>query len=89
MKAYWGSGGIPPLILDIGTMWRSVVSFMPQPLYLQGKSPWYTFSRRLGGPQSQSLPGSKEENSLPLQGLESPIIQHVAQHYTTELAILT
>jgi hypothetical protein len=22
MKAYWGSGGIAPLILDLGTRWR-------------------------------------------------------------------
>jgi hypothetical protein len=24
MKTYWGSGGIAPLILDLGTRWRSV-----------------------------------------------------------------
>jgi hypothetical protein len=31
-----------------------VVNFTPQPLYLQGKSPWYTLDKRLGRPQSQS-----------------------------------
>jgi hypothetical protein len=35
---YWGSGGIGPRILDLGTRWRWVVSFTPQPLYPQGKS---------------------------------------------------
>jgi hypothetical protein len=27
-------------ILDLGTRWRSVVSFTPRPLHLLGKSPW-------------------------------------------------
>jgi hypothetical protein len=39
MKTYWGSGGIAARILDLGTRWRSVVSFTPRPLYSQGKSP--------------------------------------------------
>jgi hypothetical protein len=33
MKTYRGSGGIAPRILDLGTRWRWVVSFTPQPLY--------------------------------------------------------
>jgi hypothetical protein len=33
MKAYWGSGGIAPGIIDLGTRWMWVVSFTPQPLY--------------------------------------------------------
>jgi hypothetical protein len=41
MKAYWGSGGIAPRILDLGIRWRWVVSFTLRPLYSQGKSPWY------------------------------------------------
>jgi hypothetical protein len=28
-KAYWGSGAIAPCILDLGTRWRCMVSFMP------------------------------------------------------------
>jgi hypothetical protein len=32
------SGGITPCILDLGTTWRCVVSFMPRPLYPRGKS---------------------------------------------------
>jgi hypothetical protein len=62
-----------------------VVSFTPWPLYLQGKSPFYLLDRRLGRPQSQSGCGGEEKNSHPLLGLEPPIIQPVAQCYTTEL----
>jgi hypothetical protein len=50
MKAYWGSGSTAPRILWPGTRWRLVVSFMPWPLYPQGKSPWYPLDR-LDGPQ--------------------------------------
>jgi hypothetical protein len=57
MKAYWGSGGIAPSILDIGTRWRWMVSFMSRSLYPQGKSLWYPLDRRLGGPQSRSRRG--------------------------------
>jgi hypothetical protein len=35
---------------------------MPQPLYPQGKSPWYPLDRRLGGPQSWSGRGAEEKN---------------------------
>jgi hypothetical protein len=87
MKAYRGSGGRAPCIVDLGTRWREVVSFTPLPLYPQGKSPWYQFDRRLGGPQSRSGVG-EEKNSQPLPGLEPPIIQPVAQHLTTELSRL-
>jgi hypothetical protein len=62
-----------------------VVSFTPRPLYLQGKSPWYPLDRRLGGPQSWSGRGGEEKNSQPLLGLESLIIQPMAQHCNTEL----
>jgi hypothetical protein len=44
--------------------------------------------RRLGGPQSRSGCGGEEKNSQPLPGLELPIIQPVALHYTTELSRL-
>jgi hypothetical protein len=40
-----------------------VVSFMPRPLYPQGKSPWFPLGRRLGGPQSRSGCCSEERNS--------------------------
>jgi hypothetical protein len=53
-KTYWRNGGIALCILNLGTTWRWVVSFMPRPLYPQGKSPWYPLDRRLGGSQSRS-----------------------------------
>jgi hypothetical protein len=88
LKAYWGSGGIAPCILDLRTRWKWVVSFTPQLLYPQGKCPRYPLDRRLGGPQSQSGCGGKEKISQPLPGLEPPIIQPIAQCYTTELSQL-
>jgi hypothetical protein len=70
LKAYWGSGGIAPLILDLGTRWRWVVSFTTWPLYPQGKSPWYPLDRRLGGPRNRSGRGGKAKKHLLLPGME-------------------
>jgi hypothetical protein len=64
-----------------------VVSFMPWVLYPQGNSLWYPLGR-LGGPQSWSGHGGEEKNSQPLLGLELPIMQSVAERYTTELSQL-
>jgi hypothetical protein len=61
-----------------------VVSFMTLPLYPQGKNLWYPLDRRLGGPQSRSGRGGEGKNSQPLPGLESPIIQPVAQRYVVK-----
>jgi hypothetical protein len=44
---------IEPNFLDLGTSWRWVVSFTPQPLCHQGKSPLYPLDWRLGGPQNR------------------------------------
>jgi hypothetical protein len=77
MKAYLGSGGIAPTILELGTRWRWVISFTPRPLYPQGRSPWYPLDRMLGGPQSRSGRGGEEKNSQPLPGIEPPIIHSV------------
>jgi hypothetical protein len=88
MKAYWGSEGIAPLILDLGTRWRWVVSFTTRLLYPQGNSPRYPLDRRLGRPQSRSGRGGEQKNSQPLTGLEPPIIQPTAQRYTAELCRL-
>jgi hypothetical protein len=84
MKAYWGVEIQLHAFFDLGTRWRWVVNFTPQPLYTQGRSPWYPLGRRLGGPQSRSGRGGEEKNSQRLPGLEPPIIQSVAQRYTTE-----
>jgi hypothetical protein len=51
-----------------------------------GKKPLFTLDRKLDGPQNQSGRGGEEKNSQPLPGLEPPIIQAVAQRYTTELS---
>jgi hypothetical protein len=88
MNAYWESGGIAPRIIDLGTIWRWVVSFTPRQLYPQGKGSWYPLDRRLSGPQSRYGRGGEEKNSQPLPGLKSPIIQPGAQRYTTELSRL-
>jgi len=39
MKTYWGSGGLSPLVLSLGTGWRWVVSFTLRSLYARSKSP--------------------------------------------------
>jgi hypothetical protein len=71
MKTYWENGGIASHILDLGTRWRWVASFMPCLLYPCCKSPWYPLDRRLGGPQSQSGCSGKEKTpTLPLLGIE-------------------
>jgi hypothetical protein len=70
MKAYWGSGRIAKHILDLGTVWRWVVSFTPRPLYPQEKIPWYPLDRRLGGLQSRSGLGDEEKNTQPSPGIE-------------------
>jgi hypothetical protein len=88
MEVYWGNGGIAPRILDLGIRWRWVVNFTPRPLYPQRKSPWYPLDRGLGGHQSRSGRGGEEKNSQPQPALEHPIIQPVAQCYTTELSRL-
>jgi hypothetical protein len=41
----------------------------------QGKSPWYSFDRRLGGPQSRSGRGGEEKNSQPPPGISHVKIQ--------------
>jgi hypothetical protein len=65
-----GSGGIAPRIIDLGTRLRWVLSFTPRSFYPQGRRPWYPLDRRLGGPQSRSGRGGKEENSQPPPGTE-------------------
>jgi hypothetical protein len=70
------------IILDLGTRWRWVGSFMPQPLYHQGKSPWYPLDRRLSRPQCWSGCCGVEKKSLARARNRTPAIQPVADHYT-------
>jgi hypothetical protein len=88
MKAYWGSAGKAPCILDLSNRWRRMVSFTPRSLYPQVNRPWYPLDRRLGGPQSRSGCGGENKNSKPLQELEPPINQPIAQRYTIEVSRL-
>jgi hypothetical protein len=38
-EGVWASACIDPHFLDLGTIWRSVVSFTTRPLYSRGKVP--------------------------------------------------
>jgi hypothetical protein len=73
------SRGIVPVIHNLGTRWRWVVSFKLLPLYLQEKSPGYSFNRRLEGEKCLFL----------LPGRESQTEQHTAwslhRHYPASL----
>jgi hypothetical protein len=70
MKVYWGVEVWFHAFFDLGIIWRGLVSFTPQPLYPQGKRPWYALDRRLGGHQSRSGRGGEEKNSQPSPGIE-------------------
>jgi len=76
MKVYWGSRGIAPRILDLGTRWKSV----SRPGHF---TPWYPLDRSLVGSQNRSRHGDEERNTQPLPGLKPLIIQSVAQSCIT------
>jgi len=61
-----GSGGKIPLILNLGTRWKWMVYFVPQPLYSCKEVPCHPLNRQLGGPQSQSRLFGKETDLLSL-----------------------
>jgi hypothetical protein len=63
----WGSGCIDPSFLDLGTSWKLVFSFTPEPLYPRGKSFLYPLNRRLGGPQSRSGRHAEEKILAPME----------------------
>jgi hypothetical protein len=54
----------------------------PAALYPE-KETRYPLDRRLDGPQSRSGRDGEEKNSQPLRGLETQIVQPIAQRYTT------
>jgi hypothetical protein len=56
----------------------------PVRFYPQLKSSWYPLDRRLGRLQGRSGRCGDEKSPQPLLGIELPIIQSVAQRYTTE-----
>jgi hypothetical protein len=55
-------GEIAPCMLNLGTVWRWVVGFVPQLLHSLRKSPWYSLDRRLGTPQIWVGHGGEEKN---------------------------
>jgi hypothetical protein len=61
----WGSGGIAPSILNLGTRWRWVIAFKLRPLH-----PPYQLDRSLCGLQSQSRHSGEEANSMFQPGIE-------------------
>jgi len=70
MKAYWGSGGMAPRILNLGSTWSWAVGFRHRSLYLRGKSPQCTLCKRLHEPQSWSGRSceKKESHHCPWRG---------------------
>jgi hypothetical protein len=52
---YMGKWRYSPTVIDLGTKWRWVVSFVPQPLYPRANRFWYPLERRLGGPQNNII----------------------------------
>jgi hypothetical protein len=79
-----GSGGIAPCILDLGTRWRWVVSFMPRLLSPQGRAPGTYWIGDWVGPRVVLDMMVKREITSPCWELNPriPIIQPIAQCYT-------
>jgi hypothetical protein len=67
-KAYRGSRGETPLILNFCTILRRVVNFMFWPRY-PGKEPRYPVNGRLGGPRSTFW---RKEKYLAPNGIRTP-----------------
>jgi len=57
-----GSGSVAPLVRNLGTSWRWVISFTLQPLYFQAKHPPFSLNRRIAGPQGQPGRCGEEKN---------------------------
>jgi hypothetical protein len=70
VKACRKSGGITPPILNLGTRWRWVVSFIPFLLQPWGQNTWCPLNGRLSLPQSHSECFGEEINLLPLPGIK-------------------
>jgi hypothetical protein len=90
MKACWECAGISPRILDLVTRWRWVVSFTLQPLYPpKERAPvthwiggWVSPSVGLDAVVKREITSPFRVSNPPL-----PIIQPVAQLYTTGLSL--
>jgi hypothetical protein len=74
----------------LGTRWRRVVSFMPRPLYHQGKRPDTRWMGGWVGPRAvldavvnRKIPSARRKSNP-----KTPIVQAVDQRYTTEVSWL-
>jgi hypothetical protein len=67
VTALCGTGHVDPRILDLGTIWRWVVSFTSWLLYPRGKRPRYPLHRSLGAPQNRSERSGDEKNPAPAE----------------------
>jgi hypothetical protein len=81
MKAYWGSGGITPRILDHGTRWRWVVSLRPGRFTPRERAPvthwiggWVGSRAVLNAVVRRKIPSPRRESNPRI-----PIVQPVAQ----------
>ena len=54
MNIYGGGGGVHPLILNLGAIWKWVVNFIPPKCLLPEKESLYPLYWRLGGPHYRS-----------------------------------
>jgi hypothetical protein len=73
----WGSGGIDPRFLDLGTSWRWVVSFTPRPLYPGQSAPGTNWIGGWENPRT-GLDIMEKWTFLPPPGLEPQILRHPA-----------
>jgi hypothetical protein len=64
-------------ILEFGTRWKKVVSFILGPLYPRGKSPRYPLDRSLSGPQNRSGLCGEDKKSPDPAGNRNPVVQPV------------
>jgi hypothetical protein len=63
-------------ILDLGTRWRWLVSFMLRPLYIRGNSPSYSLDRRLGGAPEPVWAMWRMEKLFAAAENRTPVVQH-------------
>jgi hypothetical protein len=73
MKTYGGVEAQRATTFDLGTRWSWVVSFTPQPLCPQGKSPGYLLHSRLAGAPEPIWSLRRREKSLAPFGNRIPI----------------
>jgi hypothetical protein len=74
-EGVWGSGCIDPHILDVGTSWRWVVSFIPRQIYPWRNSPRYPLDRRQGGPHKRS--GRRGEQKISSLSRATPALKSI------------